>query len=772
MEFDTTNIIRFDPCTKTVIALAPANGPAVGYDPRSGLLVRKETVGLEPLIVRRVEWERYSEDADEDDKASVSTERAAYWGIVAPPCAVTPREAGPTRRRAVARGDYEPDQPREDDGKWAGGGGGGGGPAGERPTSHGPRATKARGAVERKAREVEKSREKTTEAEARHAAAAAKSDEATKDRQGAEAKRDEAASDLEDAEEVSAALEGWDAEEHDEDEAPPTDEDKAAARAKVAVARVEARKAQTAFAKAKRAEAKASNRVDRADEQVGEAEDDHQEALDDHATAMNEFDLAGIYDSTDDEADRSTEIEHRIVEADKALRTAKQREKAAGREFVAREIELNEATRRADDEKRTSHSKADRAMRAGEDEIANRLYEEAERAHKDKTRSIEHHRARAEREFDRVKRETARAESTKGFWAFASDTHAGGYDPADDDGDSEGTAEDRDGDGLTGDEEERDDEDETEAHAAGQSFAARVKHFTLLWSKRLSARPERAEFDPDQPRDDDGKWGDGGGGGRKEPVDHEESFRDLPIREKPGYTQPPGGRKAWKERQVKEHEKLDDAEKGAVDYWTGGHYSAMRELDKGRSDEEVLEVIEKNRAKLLQKNPTRVFADTPAEHLAVAKAQLVSLNSAVTKLTPMPEITVYRGIKGLDKATFHAIRTASHVDMGALSSTSWNPEIADRFSDLSNADASSYRIMFQLKTSSGRPIEELSGAPYEGEVIIPKGVTFKITNVYRPVGWAGRTAVVIEAEEDTEGTAEDRDGDGRTGKAEEEDDDK
>jgi len=54
-------------------------------------------------------------------------------------------------------------------------------------------------------------------------------------------------------------------------------------------------------------------------------------------------------------------------------------------------------------------------------------------------------------------------------------------------------------------------------------------------------------------------------------------------------------------------------------------------------------------------------------------------------------------------------------------------------------------VLFALNSKSAIAIEDLSSFPEERELVLRKGVRFKVTKVYRPSGTD--RAVVIEAEE-------------------------
>lgn len=374
----------------------------------------------------------------------------------------TPLAIVPTAPRPRAG---DPDQPRDDDGKWTDGGGGSGGggkdeasPKGKR----GPRTAKAERAVQRAAKTTAKREAKIGEAERKRDEALAAHDAARAKLSEAEAAAEEAEGALEDAEQEARALDSLE----DEGEEPATDEQKAEAAAKVREAKLAAEKAEAARKDAEKAESRAGNRADRAGERIGEAEDDYAEALSDQSTAENDRDLAAIYDSTDDEDERSAKIEDRVTKASEELKAAQAREREAVTKFrTETDVDLTQEQREADRELRREQAETDRVFKAGEDgpdgedwyTRSMRMAGEATAKHEAATRAIDRKRDKAERALKRVKNETWRAEASKEFWEDASDWHVQGGDHADD---AEGTAEDRDGDGRTGKAEEDDDADE------------------------------------------------------------------------------------------------------------------------------------------------------------------------------------------------------------------------------------------------------------------------------------------------------------------------
>lgn len=220
-------------------------------------------------------------------------------------------------------------------------------------------------------------------------------------------------------------------------------------------------------------------------------------------------------------------------------------------------------------------------------------------------------------------------------------------------------------------------------------------------------------------------------------------FADLPIDKVPKSPAPPEGLDAYKAHQEAQIAKLAPAEREAVYQFTNGYDWTIREIDKGHSDDEIIAGIEAHRAK---NEEGRKYTDTPAEHLAKAKKARTDLYKALDRMDPVSERTVLRGLRGLDAATFDAIRVASTVDMGAVSSNTWNANVAHGFAGLHDAEEGKHGVLFALKTRSAYAIEEISEFPEERELLLKKGTRFRVTRVYRPDIAPERT-VVIEAEE-------------------------
>ena len=219
------------------------------------------------------------------------------------------------------------------------------------------------------------------------------------------------------------------------------------------------------------------------------------------------------------------------------------------------------------------------------------------------------------------------------------------------------------------------------------------------------------------------------------------ALEDLPEEDLPPPALPPEGVKAYEAHLDAQFDKIAPEESIAVQRFTKGYDWAIREVDKGTSDAEIIAGIEAHRAKA----PGKKFAETPAEHLELAKVYRRDLYTALAKMEPVSPRVVYRGLTKLDKATFDAIRSSATIEIGAVSSTTWNVDVAKSFADLGVQDPGTHGILFALKARSAVGIETASHFREERELLLKKGVRFRVTKIYRPTEDA--SAVVIEAEE-------------------------
>ena len=219
-------------------------------------------------------------------------------------------------------------------------------------------------------------------------------------------------------------------------------------------------------------------------------------------------------------------------------------------------------------------------------------------------------------------------------------------------------------------------------------------------------------------------------------------FDELPVEPLPAAKLPPEGPKAYLEHQEREFAKVSPEETASIARFTNGYDWAIREVDKGKGDDEILAAIRAHRAT----TPYKVFQETPEAHLAQAKASHRAIYTAVDRMAPVSPRVVYRGVRDLSPAVFKSILEAEHVEMGAISSASWNVGVARGFAEIHTATEGSRSVLFALKSKSARAIEMVSEFSGEKELLLKKGAKFRVTRIYRPDENAEHAAV-IEAEE-------------------------
>ena len=220
-------------------------------------------------------------------------------------------------------------------------------------------------------------------------------------------------------------------------------------------------------------------------------------------------------------------------------------------------------------------------------------------------------------------------------------------------------------------------------------------------------------------------------------------FKDLPVEPLPKTEQPPEGAKGYLAFQKEQLAKCSAGEVKAIRSFTHGFDWTIREIDKGRSTDEILAGITAERARM----PGRKWRTTPEQHLEQAKAYHRDLYSALRRMAPVSERTVLRGLRALDAATFKAILASEHVEIGAVSSASWDLNVAAHFAEVPYATDGAHSVLFKLKAKSARAIESVSKHRDERELLLMKGTRFRVVRVYRPEGAGAAAAAVVEAEE-------------------------
>lgn len=351
----------------------------------------------------------------------------------------------------------DPDQPRDDDGKWTdggGGGGGGGGASREDKAEKRARTRETARAARSAAKEAARASAAVDKAEARIADLQKQADEAAETAALAIERAEAAEAEADEAEESVSDMRDWDPDDHDDDEAAPTADD-------IAAAETLAREKRAAANRERKNADKADRRSDALEARAQEVEDGFEDDLADlenekdaRADAENEHEYAKIDDLPSRE--RSAALRERVAQSAAAFETALAAADADDERHARELAAINERDQRRKDDTAARLAEADRVYRAGGDdwyERGNALQREAFAKDREERRAIERERRATLRTNKATAGDAHRAEVARDFWASADDT-----DPEDD---AIGTAEDRDGDGLTGDEEEQDDEPES-----------------------------------------------------------------------------------------------------------------------------------------------------------------------------------------------------------------------------------------------------------------------------------------------------------------------
>jgi hypothetical protein len=356
----------------------------------------------------------------------------------------------------------DPDQPRDDDGKWTDGGGGGGGDAAKAPAKeHSPQVKKAQRALDRTNKKAQAHAAKVVEldrliVEKRDTWITAQDNETT-----AFATFEEAESAREEAEEHATALS-----EPDEDDPSRvvTEEEKEASVAAAREAKLAEDKAKKEHKAAERAEKKAERDFDRTNEKAEEAEERYQEALGEHSVAEDEADLAEIQELDADEQD--AKVGEKLEEAERLEVRAKEKHKIVLEKHQETVSELDRRSKEiwakhdADQKEATRIIREGTGLPEGQDDPWEYGMSLSEKAKNDAVAAqwkIDREKATSEKSLLRASSAALRAEDSKLFWE---DVSGGTGSSLSEDDDAEGTASDRDGDGLTGEEEEQDDDDE------------------------------------------------------------------------------------------------------------------------------------------------------------------------------------------------------------------------------------------------------------------------------------------------------------------------
>jgi hypothetical protein len=378
-----------------------------------------------------------------------------------------------------ARAGYNPDQPRDDDGKFGEGGGGGkSGAPRLSPKEKAARTTATKRDAEKAAKAVDKSRARADKATAKREAAEERAEKAAEDPKIAEAEEHaEAAHEEADSAAAHAdKLERGEAEDEDGNKIEATPE-------RLAEAHRDAREKAAAAKAAARSESIATREKEKAEEALERAEEAEEEANEDRDSAEaaaveseDWHDLAKVDDLPD--ADRDAAINDHVATAKAGANEAHRERMMADSADAKIQNETDPQIRAADREHDRRQAEAERIFKTGEDgpdgedwyERATRIEKESAREQRETVRKLEALRAPTIKALKQAERNAANMDRRLKFWHgvrdrdldrddFGSDHDFGNY-YAPRDPDPEGTEDDRDGDGRTGDEEEQDEPDD------------------------------------------------------------------------------------------------------------------------------------------------------------------------------------------------------------------------------------------------------------------------------------------------------------------------
>lgn len=246
---------------------------------------------------------------------------------------------------------------------------------------------------------------------------------------------------------------------------------------------------------------------------------------------------------------------------------------------------------------------------------------------------------------------------------------------------------------------------------------ADLKFITL--KKRVEPKAKR--YDPDQPRDDDGKFGSGGGGGGSNDDEEGDSGgngdSDTGDESEFGETTEQAMRQEAKvqEQQAEYIDSLDELQVAAVENYTGSGYSLINKYYRGAP-------------------PPPLTEDQEQE----VEFTVSTLESAVMEAPPLGEtVTVYRGMTpkavGVDvysqgEEAYDELVGTTFRDEGFVS-TSFSPDTTEAFG---GKDAVVLEITAPAG-SAGLAVGGISQQFSEFEFLMPPGREFEITGT-RKVG--------------------------------------
>jgi SPP1 gp7 family putative phage head morphogenesis protein len=156
---------------------------------------------------------------------------------------------------------------------------------------------------------------------------------------------------------------------------------------------------------------------------------------------------------------------------------------------------------------------------------------------------------------------------------------------------------------------------------------------------------------------------------------------------------------------------LPMAQREAIRAFTGNAFSDMRELDK---------------------DPTAEIGGDGYGTKEELLAHLAAIREAFKVAKPFPGVA-YRGLADVTEEAYASLMTATEFSTDALSSASRAYSLAKEYAD--QGGGSTVRaVILVLMQKSGIPVEVISKFDNEKEILIPKGVKFRVTGRYMADG--------------------------------------
>lgn len=216
-------------------------------------------------------------------------------------------------------------------------------------------------------------------------------------------------------------------------------------------------------------------------------------------------------------------------------------------------------------------------------------------------------------------------------------------------------------------------------------------------------------------------------------------FEHLPEQQIPEKKHVPAGFESHRVYREQVRQKLDELrakDKGneladAIDAFTGHNYPEIRDASKMGAEE---------------------FRRKHREDIGPYLKHYERLDKAFDQAPPIgPESNIkeaFRGIRGLSREVFDRIIGAEHFEADSVSSTSWDPNVAQQFAGSGGHESYAVMLHFKPKQSSRNwlAVETHSRFEHEYEILLRKGARFRVAGVRRAAG--RRNVAILELEEE------------------------